>query len=92
MNETLHITVRGRVQGVGFRAFTVALANRLGLQGWVRNSPNEREVEIIVRGSGDALESFVERLRQGPPSSHVIGLESHAVDIDEHFTHFSVRH
>ncbi len=92
MTETVHIRVRGRVQGVGFRAFTVAIANRHGVVGWVRNSPNASEVEIIARGEPDSIHEFSELVRQGPPNGRVEHVECHAINLNEEFAGFGVRY
>ncbi len=92
MTETLHITVRGRVQGVGFRAFTVAIAREHGIVGWVMNAPDGRSVEMYARGAPEEMRAFVERVRQGPPASYVERCESHPIDTDEEFARFIVRH
>jgi acylphosphatase len=70
----LAIRVMGRVQGVGFRYFTVRAARRLGLAGTVRNLP-DGSVEVAVVGEGAALERFRDELRRGPPAARVTGLE-----------------
>ena len=64
MEEYL-ISVEGRVQGVGFRAFAQREAAGLALTGFARNSPDGR-VEVLVQGEKDALDIFVDRLRVGP--------------------------
>ena len=66
----VHMTVRGRVQGVGFRAFTQAEASTRGLQGWVRNRP-EGTVEVEAEGPQDILDTFLEAIKQGPRFSRV---------------------
>ncbi|HLD83784.1 MAG TPA: acylphosphatase [archaeon] len=59
------ITVRGKVQGVGFRAFVKAAANSLSVSGWCRNLP-DGSVEITVKCDGIAMEKFLEAVKQGP--------------------------
>jgi acylphosphatase len=66
----VHIWVRGRVQGVGFRAFVQQSAIQLGLKGWVRNVSWD-QVEALAEGGKPALEQFIETLRTGPRASHV---------------------
>ncbi len=61
----LRIEVRGRVQGVGFRWFTRAVAEELGLVGWVRNLP-DGSVLCEAQGERAAVERFAARIRQGP--------------------------
>jgi acylphosphatase len=64
------ITVRGRVQGVGFRAFVARGARRLALAGWARNC-DDGAVEIVAAGPRDALDALVEMARRGPPLARV---------------------
>jgi acylphosphatase len=64
------ISVSGRVQGVGYRAFTVRTANELGLVGGVRNCEDGR-VELEAEGSRDKIMSLIEALKVGPPASRV---------------------
>jgi len=71
--------VRGRVQGVGFRAFVVREARRLGLDGFTRNLP-DGSVEVVASGHPLQLELLVERLRSGPPLSQVDAVER--IDLD----------
>jgi len=71
------IRVRGRVQGVGYRAWTVDVARGLGLDGWVRNRLNG-SVEILAVGPAPAVDALIDRCRQGPPAARVDALDSEA--------------
>lgn len=71
----LHVTVRGRVQGVGFRWFASDTAESLGLTGWVRNL-KDGSVEAEAQGTEEALVEFVERLRTGNPAARVDSIET----------------
>lgn len=62
--------VRGRVQGVGFRAWTWDEAQYLGLDGSVANEL-DGSVHVIAEGSREVLDAFLERLHEGPPSALV---------------------
>jgi acylphosphatase len=62
--------VRGRVQGVGFRYSACREADRLGLTGWARNTP-DRSVEIWAEGPPENLAAFRQWLQQGPPRARV---------------------
>ena len=62
--------VSGRVQGVYYRASVVAEAERLELQGSVRNLPDGR-VEVIAKGRAGALAELAAWLWQGPPAARV---------------------
>ena len=65
-----HLIVRGRVQGVFFRACTRDEAERLGVTGWVRNRP-EGTVEVLLEGVEEEVDRIVEWCRQGPPIARV---------------------
>ncbi len=64
------LLMAGRVQGVGFRFFAVRQAQVLGVAGYVRNLPDGR-VEVEAEGMRTTVESFRERMRQGPRSAVV---------------------
>lgn len=66
--------VRGRVQGVGFRAATHETGRRLGLDGWVRNRP-DGSVEVRAQGDQQRLEQLHDFLRQGPRMAHVTNVD-----------------
>ncbi len=75
MRERLRLTVRGAVQGVGFRPFIYRLAREHDLAGWVNNSP--AGVHIEVEGPRAALEAFHLSIeRQRPPRAVIQGLEA----------------
>ena len=69
-----HVLIHGRVQGVGYRAWTEDKARELGLQGWVRNR-RDGAVEAVFAGSGEAVTKMIEACRQGPYGSHVTGID-----------------
>ena len=68
--RAMHALIHGRVQGVGFRAFTQRHARRLGLKGWVRNLPSG-EVELVAAGPEEPLARLEERVRRGPRGAKV---------------------
>ena len=70
----VHLVVRGRVQGVGFRWFVREAARELDVAGWVRNRP-DGGVEVAADGSVAALRELAERLREGPRGASVSGVE-----------------
>lgn len=74
MIKALHATVRGKVQGVGFRWFVRETARSLGVAGTVRNLP-DGSVEIVAEGESGALDSLMARVAQGPPGARVAGVE-----------------
>jgi acylphosphatase len=74
MIGALHVVVRGRVQGVGFRWFVRERARRLGLAGWVRNR-EDGSVEVHAEGEPDALQRLRQDLCSGPSGAKVSGLD-----------------
>jgi acylphosphatase len=71
MSTTIRrVTIRGRVQGVGYRAWVEYQATRLGLDGWVRNR-RDGSVEALFAGSADAATEMMARCRRGPSAAHV---------------------
>jgi acylphosphatase len=60
-----HVSVRGRVQGVGFRIETRRRAGSLDLGGWVRNRP-DGTVEAVFEGPKERVESLLRWCREGP--------------------------
>ena len=72
--QRFHAVVRGHVQGVSFRYYTIATARTLDLTGWVRNLPNGT-VEVVAEGPKVQLDSLVVFLRRGPPEANVSNVD-----------------
>jgi acylphosphatase len=70
----LEAVVHGRVQGVGFRYYTLRFATGLGLQGWVANESSGR-VRIVAEGPVERLRDLLDALREGPPGASVDRVE-----------------
>jgi len=68
--KTVHVTISGRVQAVGFRYWTEWNAAELELDGWVRNR-RDGSVEAVFCGPGDAIDEMLARCRSGPPGASV---------------------
>ena len=68
--RSVHVHLAGRVQGVGFRAWTVREARLAGLDGWVRNL-HDGSLEAVICGDPAAVAVMLERLRTGPPGAVV---------------------
>jgi len=73
-SRRVRVLVRGRVQGVFFRAETRARAESLGLAGSVQNLP-DGSVEAVFEGRPDRVDSMVDWCRRGPPGASVEDLE-----------------
>jgi len=70
MRRCVHVIVSGRVQGVGFRAFVVGEAEKLGLDGWVRNR-RDGTVEAVFAGAEQEIQYMLMELNAGPPAAEV---------------------
>jgi acylphosphatase len=83
-------TVRGQVQGVGFRWFVVREGSYLGLVGWVANAP-DGSVVLEAEGDPSRIERLLELARTGPPGAAVQGVSRAEVRPLGSETRFSVR-
>ena len=70
MRQLSHLVIRGRVQGVSFRAWTARQAEHRGVDGWIRNR-EDGGVEAILAGDADDVRSIVEACRSGPSGAVV---------------------
>ncbi len=68
--KQLQLTVRGRVQGVYFRASTQREARRLGLSGWVKNRP-DGSVEVLAEGEEASIRELYGWAQKGPSAARV---------------------
>lgn len=71
---TVLVRIRGRVQGVWYRAWTVEEATRRGLSGWVRNR-GDGSVEALFRGSESIVADMIGACGKGPPAARVESIE-----------------
>ncbi|MBB6309662.1 acylphosphatase [Xanthobacter tagetidis] len=74
--RVVHLTLRGRVQGVGYRAWCAHEARVRGLSGWVRNRAGGA-VEAVLCGAPGAVDAMVAACRAGPPGARVDDLLLH---------------
>ncbi len=81
----------GRVQGVGFRWWTQALAKELGIAGTVRNC-SDGTVEVLAQGGAEALETFSAKLREGPPHARVEEVRTTEADLPPGMEGFRIIH
>ncbi|MDR4499178.1 MAG: acylphosphatase [Candidatus Scalindua sp.] len=90
MNYTrAHVFVKGRVQGVFFRAGTCEKANFLDLTGWVKNC-RDGHVEAVFEGKSENVEKVLQWCKKGPPGAKVINVEVTLGQSTGEFNAFSI--
>jgi len=72
--RSARLRITGRVQGVGYRAWMMQVAGRLGLRGWVRNR-DDGTVEFVAEGSRVDLEKLKQAAERGPQTAEVERVE-----------------
>ena len=80
--KTVRLTIKGKVQGVFYRATAKDVADLIGVKGWVRNLP-DNNVEIIATASEETLQKFINWCKQGPPKARVVDVIVEALDPEE---------
>ncbi len=83
-------TIRGRVQGVGFRYHTLRFAKERGVTGWVSNQ-TDGSVRVVAQGRPAELDAFISFLRVGPSHAEVVDVEMDYSQHGDDFTEFEIR-
>jgi acylphosphatase len=68
--KTVRLIIKGKVQGVFYRAHAKEVADLIGVHGWIKNL-SDRSVEITATSTADVLQKFIGWCRQGPPRAVV---------------------
>jgi acylphosphatase len=82
MELIVRVVIRGRVQGVGYRAWTEYAAAERGIAGWVRNR-RDGAVEALFAGIEDDVRAMIEACREGPPGARVQAIDQLAAGADD---------
>ena len=82
MDLIVRVVIRGRVQGVGYRAWTEYAACERGIAGWVRNR-RDGAVEALFAGMQDDVQGMIEACRDGPPGARVQAIDQLSADTDD---------
>lgn len=88
--ERLEASVRGRVQGVGYRVFVARAAVGLGLAGWVRNEP-DGAVHLVAEGHPADLDALLAAIHEGPPGADVRDVRASRGPATGHAARFEIR-
>jgi acylphosphatase len=81
-NTICRVVIRGRVQRVGYRAWTEYTALELGLEGWVRNR-SDGTVEALFAGPSNDVAAMLEACRLGPPGARVEAIDRQEATQDD---------
>ena len=71
---TIHLLIKGKVQGVFYRASAKDVAEQLKISGWIRNT-KDGDVEAVVTGDEDRIKEFIEWCKKGPRRAEVYKVE-----------------
>ena len=88
--QTLRLLITGHVQAVGFRMSMQRAAEQRAVVGWVRNRA-DGNVEAVIQGSDESIDSLLEWARQGPRGARVDRVDPSPIETDEVFTGFEIR-
>ena len=88
MKNHIDITIKGKVQGVFFRAATKAVADQLGVKGYVKNQP-DGTVFVAAEADNATLDMFLEWCREGSEKAQVEAVESHEGEL-KNYRNFEV--
>ncbi len=86
---SVRVIVRGRVQGVFFRAFAAGRARELGVRGYVRNR-RDGSVEVVAEGEKKILEELIRQLKAGPPAARVDKVETSWDNFSGRYASFAI--
>lgn len=81
--RTVHLIISGDVQGVGYRAWAVNLADEMGVDGWIRNLAEDGTVEAMFSGEEELVDSILEECRCGPSAANVEDVIIEEIDDEE---------
>ena len=85
----VQLTIRGLVQGVGYRYYCYRAAKSLGVTGWVKNNP-DGSVTIMAEGDRSLLEELINELKVGPSHATVTDIDVVWVRYTGNFTNFDI--
>lgn len=89
--KCIHVYIKGRVQGVFFRAETQRVAQDFNITGWVRNMADGR-VEAVFEGDDADIDKMLAWCHQGPPSARVENVTASEEHYTGGFSDFSIKH
>ena len=91
MMKMLELIISGRVQGIGYRAYALRIAQNLDIKGSVRNLPDGR-VRVIAFAEEDVMDLFIQKLRKGPTFSLVRDVLINEMEITDTYKDFRIEY
>jgi acylphosphatase len=85
---TVQLVIRGKVQGVFYRATAKKVAEELGVKGRIKNT-KDNNVDAIITGTEEQVQQFIEWCKKGPPRAQVSDVTATQVD-DKSFNEFEI--
>jgi len=82
MDVIFQVVIRGRVQGVGYRLWTEAMAEERGVEGWVRNR-RDGSVEVLFAGPEELVLTMIELCREGPLGARVDAIDQREANSED---------
>ena len=82
MDVSVRVVIRGRVQGVGYRAWTEYEAGERGIAGWVRNR-RDGAVEALFAGTEHDVGAMIQACRRGPPGARIDAIDQRTGEAGE---------
>ena len=84
------LRIHGKVQGVGYRFFATRVARRMGLKGWINNE-RDGTVAAAVEGEKEAIDDWIEELKEGPRYAEVTKIEQETKEYTGRLPDFDVK-
>jgi len=84
------ITITGRVQGVGYRAWAQHQAVKMGVCGYVKNTPDDA-VEILAQADEKTLKEFIAKCKEGPATGKVEKVKVEKREITQKYAGFAMK-
>jgi acylphosphatase len=89
--KTYKVLLSGRVQGVGFRYFTESVADKYGIKGYVKNTP-DGEVEVLCQGKEENVRIFIDDISRGPSFSVITGIAKQDIIDSKSYNIFEIKY
>ncbi len=86
--QTVHLLIKGKVQGVFYRAAAKEKAVQGGVTGWIKNTP-DGNVEAVATGLEESIKVFIDWCKKGPATAGVTSVETTIVE-DKNFNGFQI--